>query len=197
MQQHSGLIIGVDEVGYGAWAGPLVVCAFALPMYVKVEGLKDSKKLTPAKRKVLNTQLRSDYPNNFVLIKISSQSIDQDGVLRANKKAIHLAIENCINKTGIPYDVIIDGNAVTYPGALTVPKADNTYQAVSAASVVAKEYRDSIMVAYGEVYPGYGFENHVGYGTVDHHAALKTLGVCPIHRKSYQPIKELLPVDRR
>lgn len=184
-------IIGIDEVGLGAWAGPLVVCAFSAPDELwKVPGLNDSKKLSKAKRDQLAKMLMRDYRGFFALIEVSSQDIDRDGIAVSLPWAMKTALNNLIMATGVPDRVIIDGENKGILGAEFYPRADGRFQAVMAASVIAKVYRDDKMAMFSKKYPEYGFEKHSGYGTSAHHSALIRVGLCPLHRRSYRPMKD-------
>lgn len=183
-------VIGIDEVGLGAWAGPLVVCAFSAPDELwKVPGLNDSKKLSKARREQLAKTLMRDYRGFFALIEVSSKDIDEQGIAAMLPWAMKTALNNLILATGIPDRVIIDGEDKHILGAEFYPRADGQFQAVMAASVIAKVYRDDKMTMFAKKYPEYGFEKHAGYGTAAHRAAMVRVGLCPLHRRSYRPMK--------
>jgi ribonuclease HII len=189
-------ICGSDEVGYGAWAGPLVVCAAVASQRfgMVLSELTDSKKLTATQREDLYRVLVKTII--YTIVRIEPEEIDNQGLGKAWKKAHITAIQEALkahkNKghEEVPF-VIIDGNRPVL-GAIALPKADLLIPAVSMASIIAKVYRDHIMYEMDEKYPGYGFKNHVGYGTPEHQTTLKKLGVTPIHRKSYAPIAALI-----
>ncbi len=188
------MILGIDEVGRGPWAGPLVVGAVVLPEVHTLDGLTDSKKLTAKKRSILNDQIKSEALG-WGLGWVPAEEIDKVGLSAALKLATIRAVE----AVAAPYhEIIIDGTInflkETNKGryVTTLPKADLLVPAVSAASIIAKVARDTYMEEQGLIYPGYGFESHVGYGTARHSAALKDLGVTPLHRKSFAPIAKLL-----
>jgi ribonuclease HII len=182
-------IIGIDEVGRGSWAGPLVVGAVILSR--PIDGLKDSKLLSAKQRQRLNGLIYAEA-QAIGLGWVSAAEIDRLGLTRS----IRLAIKRALKQIKIKYNqIIIDGN-INYlsdnPLAKAIIKADVNIAAVSAASIVAKVARDSYMSKAAEIYKGYGFETHVGYGTASHLIALNQLGVCLLHRRSYKPIRLLI-----
>ncbi|HSX05221.1 MAG TPA: ribonuclease HII [Candidatus Saccharimonadales bacterium] len=181
--------IGIDEVGRGCWAGPLVAGAVALGR--PIAGLRDSKKLTKRQRERLAEEL-TQTAAAIGLGWVWPAEIDAHGLTWAVKTAM----ERALAQITIAYDeIIIDGNCnylAPNPQARAIVKADDSVATVSAASIVAKVARDQYMAALGDEYAGYGFAKHVGYGTAAHRAALQLLGVSDIHRKSYKPIQALL-----
>jgi ribonuclease HII len=177
---------GVDEVGRGPWAGPMVVGAVALGD-AEIDGLADSKKLTPARREKLAREIK-DKAAAVATGWVSSVEIDKLGL----SAALKLAAQRAVAKIKCDYDkIIIDGTVrlIDDPRVSTLPKADALVTCVSAASIVAKVARDMYMVKLGQKYPGYGFEKHMGYGTAAHRAAIAKLGLIPEHRRSFAPIK--------
>ncbi len=183
------IIVGIDEVGRGCWAGPLV--AGAVMLKTEVLGLKDSKKLSKLRRERLDDQIRASGAS-IGLGWVTPLEINEIGLTAA----VRLAMERALGQIDGPYDqVIIDGNLnflAHLPKTQELIKADDTVPSVSAASIVAKVARDNYMGELANQYPGYGFEQHVGYGTAIHMAGLQALGVTDIHRKSFKPIKALL-----
>lgn len=182
------VIVGIDEVGRGCWAGPLVACAAILLQ--PTLGLNDSKLLSPKKRDELAVVLESNA--HYGLGWVSPAEVDELGL----SQAVGLAMRRAIEKIQLQYDqIIIDGqiNFLPHlPNVKTLIKADQLIEAVSAASIVAKVARDKHMAQMAIEYPGYGFEKHVGYGTPQHQEALAYLGPTSIHRKSYKPVKAYL-----
>jgi ribonuclease HII len=176
-------MIGIDEVGRGAWAGPLLVCAVRL--HDQIDGLKDSKKLSAKKRQALNAQILplADIGYGW----ISAKQIDEFGLSKALKMASAIAltqIEPLKNEK-----IIIDGSvnfAPQYKAAKTVIRADDLYPVVSAASIVAKVARDAYMAKLSKEQPCYAFEKHAGYGTVLHFESIQQFGLCNEHRQSFK-----------
>lgn len=180
------IILGIDEVGRGAWAGPLVVGAVILGDEVS-SNLADSKKLTKIQRESLAAEIKT----SCVVAETgwaNHEEVDELGLT----KATSLAISRALQKIKVSFDeIIIDGRVNFLPENLKarcVVRADGTIPAVSAASILAKVERDAFMCQQADVYKSYGFEMHVGYGTRGHIAAIEKLGICPIHRRSYKPL---------
>lgn len=188
------LIVGIDEVGRGCWAGPLVAAAVLLKQ--PIAGLRDSKKLTALQRQSLDQLLRGSEDVIFGIGWVLPGEVDKLGLT----KAVALAMQRALDEITEPYsEVIIDGNYNFLPdvrGSRTMVRADDTVPAVSAASIIAKVARDNYMqkLAHYE-FPDYGFDTHVGYGTKQHIAALAKHGITKYHRRSYKPIRALLEVN--
>lgn len=185
-------VLGIDEVGRGPWAGPLVVGACVLGD-AQIDGLTDSKKLTPKKREALAPIIREKAAVGLGWI--PAEELDRIGLSAALCKACRMAVK----QIHVPFhEIIIDGTVNFLRGTPLADhvqvskKADLLVPEVSAASIVAKVARDEYMYKLADKYPGYGFEKHVGYGTAAHKAALLKLGVCPEHRKSFRPIAEII-----
>jgi ribonuclease HII len=190
----SKYIIGSDEVGLGAWAGPLVVCAVAVKKdWLGILGLNDSKALSRRRREQVYKELVGVKGLRLSLMKSESTDIDRNGIHYCLKRAHTEAIEYLL--ADYPdAEIVVDGDLKLkrLPQAKSIPKADSLFPSVMAASIIAKVNRDWTMIALAKQYPEYGFESHVGYGTKKHQEALKKYGPCPIHRRSYRPIREIL-----
>lgn len=185
------MILGIDEVGRGPWAGPLVVGAVILGC--EIEGIADSKKLSLKKRLELDEKIR-EKAKAVGLGWVSAREIDALGLASALHLACKRAIEE-IDTLGVAYhEIIIDGtvnflkNTPKGQFVTTLKKADSLVPSVGAASIVAKVARDNYMKDQAKIYPEYGFGTHVGYGTAAHIAAIETLGVTPLHRLSFAPL---------
>jgi len=189
------ITIGVDEVGRGCWAGPLVAGAVALPANFRPENcpatLRDSKKLTKPQREASAAWIHENAAA-VGLGWVSPAEVDALGLT----ESVRLAMQRALAQISTAYnELVIDGNINYFsdnPKAIAVVKADDSVPAVSAASIVAKVARDIYMASLGHKYAGYGFDRHVGYGTAGHIAALRKLGVSDLHRLSYKPVKALL-----
>jgi ribonuclease HII len=186
-------ILGIDEVGRGAWAGPLVVGAAVLVR--PIEGLADSKLLTKKRREELNREIL-DSGAGIGLGWVSASEVDEIGLSAALRRA---TIE-AVRQVRAPYhEIIIDGTvnflADTNRGEYVtlLKKADQLISAVSAASIVAKVARDNYMADLTAQHPNYGFADHVGYGTAAHRQAIEQFGVCAEHRLSFKPLQKYAP----
>jgi ribonuclease HII len=188
-QYCSEMIVGIDEVGRGCWAGPLLAGAVVLSN--PISGLRDSKKLSKRQRESLAPMIM-EQAFMVGIGWVSAQEVDKLGLTAA----VRLAMQRALQQIRIPYDkIIIDGSynfLSDNPKASTLVKADNLIPAVSAASIIAKVTRDRYMAELGKQFPAYGFERHVGYGTAQHLAALKEYGVILHHRTSYKPVAALV-----
>lgn len=182
------MIIGIDEVGRGAWAGPLLFVAVGLGEVVV--GLADSKKLTKKTREVLAGEIKQKA--NFVGYGwVTPSEVDDLGLTKASELACKRALVGAPNTERI----LIDGSInflKDLPNTECIIDGDDKVPEISAASIVAKVERDNFMAEQALIYPAYGFENNVGYGTKKHSEAIKANGLTPIHRWSFKPIKEFL-----
>ena len=181
---------GVDEVGRGPLAGDVVAAAVILDPEQPIEGLRDSKKLSPPRREELAAVIK-DRALCWSVARASVAEIDQMNILQASLLAMKRAV---ISLTPQPGFVLVDGNRLpqwSY-AAQAVVKGDNRVGAIAAASILAKVQRDQELVELDAIYPGYGFARHKGYPTAVHLKALRDLGVTPVHRRSFSPVKNLL-----
>ena len=182
-------VAGVDEVGRGPLAGPVVAGAVILDPTRQIKGLKDSKELTPEKREELAAQIR-DRATAWALGRAEVVEIDRINILRATLVAMRRAVDALAADVRVAY---IDGNiapCIDGCATVTVIGGDAKVPAISAASIIAKVARDAEMVAVAQRYPGYGFECHKGYATTRHLAALQELGPTPLHRRSFAPVAD-------
>ncbi len=182
------IIAGIDEVGRGPLAGPLVAVSVVLPENCQVEGLNDSKKLSEKKRNLVFQIIRQKAISIGIGITYE-KIIDQINILQATKVAMADSVSRLSFK---PDFLLIDGNqkiASMIP-QLTIVKGDALSASIAAASVVAKVTRDRMMIHYDDIYPQYGFSRHKGYGTQDHLKNISKFGPCKIHRKTFKGVKE-------
>ncbi len=183
-------IAGVDEVGRGPLAGPVCAAAVVLDIHNIPDGLNDSKQLSAKRRDVLFDQLMACA--DVSIAEATVREIEELNILRAS----HLAMMRAINGLSAPADfILIDGNQI--PRGLTTPnqtivKGDTRSQSIAAASIVAKVWRDRLMVDLAQQHPGYGWETNAGYPTPVHKKALQDLGVTPHHRRTFAPVHHIL-----
>lgn len=180
-------IAGVDEAGRGPLAGPIVAAAVVLAR--PVDGLNDSKRLTPEQRDHLYEILRAgDHAIGAAVI--DAETIDRHGIQSANYAAMAQAVAQL---EPLPDFLLVDGFRIHGCGLPQKPliKGDSRSASIAAASIIAKVTRDRIMAQYEAQYPGYGFGEHKGYGTREHVDAIRRLGPCPIHRRSFSPVSAL------
>ena len=184
------LAAGVDEVGRGPLAGDVVTAAVILNPNKPIAGLNDSKKLSEKKREALFPIIQQQALC-WSIARCSVEEIDQLNILQASLLAMKRAVETLSLQ---PEHVWVDGNKIPswHYQSEAVVKGDSRVPAIAAASILAKVTRDREMVAYDEQYPGYGLAGHKGYPTKVHMQALQQLGVTPIHRRSYAPVKKIL-----
>ena len=185
-----GLMAGVDEAGRGPLMGPVVAAAVILDELNPIEGLADSKKLTALRREKLYDEIRAKALCCSIAM-ASVEEIDKLNILQATMLAMKRAVEGLRLK---PNKVLVDGNRL--PTLVILAEAivggDALVPAISAASILAKVYRDQWCAEYHLLYPQYGFANHKGYGTAEHLAALQAHGACPQHRRSFAPVAAVL-----
>ena len=185
------LVAGVDEAGRGPLAGPVCAAAVILDPERPIEGLNDSKKLSAKKREALAPLIR-ERALAWCVAWADVHEIDTMNILQATMLAMTRAVEGLQVK---PELILVDGNRT--PKGLPAPvsavvKGDAKVAAISAASILAKTARDARMAELDAVYPGYGFAGHAGYGTAKHIEAIRTLGITPEHRRSFEPVKSMI-----
>lgn len=187
-----GLIAGVDEVGRGPLAGPVVAAAVILDDLHPVRGLRDSKKLGEATRERLDAEIRAKALCVSVA-EATVEEIDRLNILQATMLAMQRAVEGLRLP---PTLVLVDGNRLPRlrAPAEAVVRGDDRVPVIAAASIVAKVHRDALLAALHEDHPAYGFAAHKGYPTPAHLAALRTHGACPAHRRSFAPVRATLDV---
>jgi ribonuclease HII len=186
------VVAGVDEVGMGPLAGPVVAAAIIFPHVTTgdessrffPQGVRDSKTLTAKARERLEPEIRQIAAGVGIGV-VEVEEIDRINIYQAGLKAMRLAVEQL---PMTPEHVLVDGRSLRdLPCAQTsFIKGDRDVYSIAAASIVAKVYRDRLMVALDKLYPEYGFARHMGYGTAAHRAALRQFGPCPIHRRSFR-----------
>ena len=185
-----GLIAGVDEAGRGPLAGPVVAAAVILDERHPVRGLGDSKTISPRRREKLFDEIRAKALA-CCIAEASVEEIDRLNILQATLLAMRRAVEGL---RLLPQRVLVDGNRLpllAMPAAAIV-RGDAKVPAISAASILAKVYRDRLCLALHLDYPDYGFASHKGYPTAAHLAALRKYGACAVHRRSYAPVRAVL-----
>jgi len=190
IQNGATYIAGVDEVGRGPFAGPVVAAAVRLDPDNIPEGMNDSKKLTHQKRLRISEELHRVA--DVSIAQASVEEIDRLNILQASMLAMERAVLGLSRNAD---HVLVDGNRV--PAGLRgrgvgLVKGDARSLSISAASIVAKIWRDQLMVDLAQQYPGYGWERNAGYGTLEHRLALQNLGVTPHHRRSFKPVHNIL-----
>ncbi len=183
-------LAGVDEVGRGPLAGPVVACAVILDPNNIPAGLNDSKKLSAKKREALDVIIRETAI--YSIAEATVQEIDEINILHASMLAMKRAVDGLPIR---PDHLLVDGNRL--PKGLSCPataivKGDSLSQTIGAASIVAKTWRDNVMTEIAQHYPGYGWEKNAGYPTKCHKSALQNLGVTPHHRRSFKPVHNIL-----
>ncbi|PIZ56900.1 ribonuclease HII [bacterium (Candidatus Torokbacteria) CG_4_10_14_0_2_um_filter_35_8] len=186
-------IVGIDEVGIGALAGPVVAAAVFLPFSTRISGIKDSKKLLAKKRENLYSQILK-LNIKFGIGQIDPSIIDRINIYKASQLARKKAFKDLQDKIGKIDYVLVDGRIRERFGipSKSIIKGDRLCMSIACASVIAKVYRDQLISKMDKVYPGYTFSHHKGYGSKEHHRNILRNGVSPIHRKSYGGVKWFL-----
>ena len=186
-QEGASFIAGVDEVGRGPLAGPVVAAAVILPKNIEDLGFDDSKKLSASKREEIYRLIQEKAIAIGIGI-VDADIIDQVNIYQASR----LAMQQAVSELKIQPDyLLIDAMKIDVnTPQIGIIKGDAKSISIAAASIVAKQVRDQMMQEFDELYPGYDFSNNAGYGTPKHLEGLKTKGICPIHRKTFAPIKD-------
>ncbi len=184
-------IIGIDEAGRGPLAGPVVAASCFFPPDIYVSGVNDSKQLTPSRRAAIYQELISNEHIQYHVAVVDHTVIDEINIYQATIRAMIEAVDGL----DVTADyLLVDGLNLPHP---TIPgegiiKGDQKSQLIAAASIIAKETRDALMVEYHEKWPEYRFDRHKGYGTQIHREAIAKYGPCPIHRRSFEPVKSMV-----
>lgn len=182
LENGAKYIAGVDEVGRGPLAGPVVCAAVIMPLDDIIDGVDDSKKISEKKRKILAEQIK-EKAVSYCIFEIQPEEIDEINILQAVRKCMTKAVEGLSIKPDV---VLVDGIDLHFDfNAEYVVGGDRASYSIGAASIIAKVYRDELMEKYAEIYPDYSFEKHKGYGTKVHIEAIKEKGPCLIHRKTF------------
>jgi ribonuclease HII len=198
--KNNALVCGVDEVGRGAIAGPVVAAAVILKTKHRIPGVNDSKLLTPKVR----AELVPEIKKKALAVGISAvhwRIIDQKNIVQATFSAMRRAVARALAQLGTDYPkrvvVLADGWAIPQMPlpCYGITKGDRQSQAIACASIIAKVFRDELMKRYDQRFPGYGFAQHKGYGTPAHIEALSRLGISPIHRRTFEPVRSLITPD--
>ncbi|MDO5016879.1 MAG: ribonuclease HII [Porphyromonas sp.] len=182
---------GIDEVGRGCLAGPVVAAAVILPEDICIEGLHDSKKLTAKKRELLTERIK-EVAIAYAVAEVPPAEIDRLNILQATYRAMNSAVASLAVS---PEFLLVDGNRFRAESDIpyqTIVGGDDKVASIAAASILAKTYRDHLMHRLAIAYPGYDWEHNVGYGTAKHIEAIKRLGITPLHRRSFAPCQPTL-----
>jgi len=189
-QEGFQTIAGTDEVGRGPLAGPVAAAAVILPQDFFLEGVDDSKRLSDKKRRKLVDDIKKEAVSWAVAL-LSPQYIDRENILQASREAMRLAVQAL---RPAPDFLLVD--AIKIPDLpiqqLPIIKGDSLSVSIACASIIAKVERDETMLAYDRLYPQYGLGKHKGYATREHLLALQEFGPCPLHRRSFEPVKSML-----
>lgn len=186
-QQGFTLIAGLDEVGRGAWAGPLIAAAVILKPYVKLPDLRESKQVTPRQREIWSKRIIARAIGYSYGV-VDEKEIDKYGIAAANEIAFRRALQKLMPRPdyALADYFSVDDCCCPVEG---VKGGDENVRVIAAASIIAKVYRDNILKEAEKIYSGYGFQDHKGYGTAAHRRAIKKLGLSPYHRRSFEIMK--------
>ena len=191
------LVVGIDEAGRGPLAGPVVACAFAMfqnpKSKIQISNIKDSKKLSAKQREEIYKLLKENSDVEWGIGRVSERVIDKINILKATKLAMQRAVKNLEKKQSRIDFLIIDGNfGIDLDiSQKSIIKGDQKVFSCAAASIIAKVYRDRMMLRYHKKYPDYGFDRHKGYGTELHRDLINKKGLSKIHRKTFRVKKSL------
>ncbi|MDH5722552.1 MAG: ribonuclease HII [Alphaproteobacteria bacterium] len=194
--KYVGTVCGIDEVGRGPLAGPVVAACVVIPRHLRelpfIKEIKDSKKLSHSKRHTLFESITKHFP--YAISEISPTKIDEINILQASLLAMKIS---CEKVDGIDH-ALVDGNKAPDLSCkvITVVKGDSKSVSIAAASIIAKVYRDQIMTKLALEYPSYGWDSNAGYPTKQHIIALEQHGVTPHHRKSFGPVRRIIEHDQ-
>jgi len=182
-------IAGLDEAGRGPLAGPVVAAGVILPKNCKINGLNDSKKLSPGKREELFIQIQ-ELALDYSIVVIDNKKIDEINILQSSLLAMSKSAKNLYP---MPQLCLVDGNKSIndIDNCKAIIKGDSKFYCIASASIIAKVIRDEIMMAFHQQYPQYNFYKNKGYPTKEHILALQKYGPTPIHRRSYKPVLQL------
>ena len=187
---HLPGVAGCDEAGRGPLAGPVVCCAVVLPEGFDTTGIDDSKKLTHGQRSSIEGRIKDG--SDWAIVFVDADEIDRINILQASLLGMTRALEGL---NTLPMLAMIDGDKLPPHAPCRCEhqiKGDGAYACIAAASILAKTARDRTMTAFHEEYPAYGFDRHFGYPTPEHLAALKEHGPCPLHRRTYSPVADII-----
>jgi ribonuclease HII len=192
--QSSTFFCGVDEVGRGALAGPVVAAAVILPPHIEIDGADDSKKLTPLRRERLEPEIKR-RSLAWAVAWAGHRFIEEHNIANATFHAMRLAVRRLQVR---PELVLADGWAIPDIGlpCRGIIHGDSLSLSIACASIIAKVWRDRLMTRLSRRYPGYGLDRHKGYGTAAHLRALKELGASPIHRRTFSPVRDLAAIPQ-
>ncbi|MCF8029861.1 MAG: ribonuclease HII [Desulfohalobiaceae bacterium] len=195
MATSSRILSGVDEAGRGCLAGPVVAAAVVLPSENLLSGLTDSKRLTPSQREELEPRIKAGALS-WSLGVAWPREIERINILQATLRAMERSVRSL---TCSPDLVLVDGIYTIYGSVPSkcVKQGDRTVPAISAASILAKTFRDRLMVKLDKKYSGYGFHRHKGYATAEHLDSLRRLGPCSMHRRSFRPVRQACSQETR
>ena len=186
-------IAGIDEVGRGPIAGPVVAAAVILPRNFFLPGVNDSKLVSPSRRQEMAAEIKQKAIA-WTVVSVSSRQIDQKNILQCTREAMCICVEELIPR---PDFLLIDAVSLPHLEIEQYPiiKGDSLSISIACASILAKVERDAMMASYDQLFPGYGFKHHKGYATREHCMALESMGPCAIHRGSFEPVRSLFGIQ--